>query len=68
MDLLFAIAFKIEKRATNIAVAIVERVLTIGRVIKKKKHESIYKTDTKNEVKSLRLTATTFANLKLEER
>ena len=66
MGLLFAIAFKIEKKATNIAVVIFERALTIGRAIKKKKHESIYKTDTKNEVKKLR--ATTFANAKFEKR
>jgi hypothetical protein len=53
-------------RATTIAVAIVGRAITIWEAIKKRSHESIYKTYTKIESKTLR--STTFAIAKLEER
>ena len=49
------------KRATTIALAIVERAITIWEVIQKRSHELIYKIDTKNEAKILR--ATTFTRL-----
>ena len=49
------------KRATTIAVAIVERAITIWEAIQKRSHEPIYKTQTKIEAKRLR--ATTFAIL-----
>ena len=49
---------------TTIDVAIVGRAITIREVIQKRCHVSIYKTDTKNEAKSLG--ATTFAIEKLK--
>ena len=57
--------FESEKECTTIAGAIVERVITLWRAIKKRSHEAMIK-PVKNEAKRLR--ATTFAIAKLEER
>ena len=43
-------------RATNIAVAIVWRAITVLEAIQKRNHEPIYKTYTKIEAKRLRAT------------
>ena len=53
------------KRATTIAIEIVERAITILEAIQKITHEPIYKTLIKIEAKRLR--ATPFAIAKLEE-
>jgi hypothetical protein len=53
---------KERKRETTIALAIVRSAITIWEAIKKRSHEPIYKTYTKNEAKGLRAIA------KLEER
>ena len=54
--LLFANAFK--------SVAIVGRAITIWEAIKKRSHELIYKTYTKNEAKGLRATTLLSQSLK----
>ena len=58
-NLVFAIAYNIEKEEQTIAIAIVRRVITIRGAIQKRSNESMYKTVTKDEV--MRLRATTFA-------
>ena len=52
----FALRYRLQerKRATTIAVAIVERAITLWEAIQKRIHEPIYKTYTKNEAKGLR--------------
>ena len=53
--LLFAFAFKIEKKETALAIAIVGRAITIQRAIQERSHESMFKADKKKwskEVKS----------------
>ena len=42
------------KKAKTIAIAIVERAITIWEAIQKRSHEPFYKTYTKNEAKGLR--------------
>ena len=44
------------KIATTIAVAIVGKAINVWGAIKKRSHETIYKTYTKNEAKGLRAT------------
>jgi hypothetical protein len=54
--LLLAIAFKIEKIATTIAILKVDRAIAIPRAIQKRSNESMHTTDTNSEAKSLRAT------------
>ena len=49
---------------TTIAVAIVERAITIWEAIQKRSHAPIYKTYTKNEAKGLRATTLLSQNSK----
>ena len=51
---------------TTICIAIFGRAMTIRGAIQKRKHESIYKTNTKSEAK--KLIVATFAIVTLEER
>ena len=52
--LLFAVAFKGEKRMTSIAVAIVERAINIGGSNTEKKHHRMNKIDIENEAKRIK--------------